>query len=214
MKFDEGWVKFFAQEIGKDYFSKTAGSIQVLRNEGTSIYPPEGMIFEAFKLTPFESVKVVIVGLDPYSEEGQADGLAFSVPTKVPIPPPLQNIYKELSNTFGIPVPKDGNLSGWASSGILLLNSVLTVEKGRPKAHKGRGWEELTDNCIKYISDNKDRVIFCLWGAEAQSKAILIDKKKHMILKTSHPGPLSVNQGFAGCGHFVHINEATKLWEK
>jgi len=213
MKFDEGWVKFLAEELSKQYFSNLAAAVQVQRDEGKIVYPPEGKVFEAFKLTPFADLKVVIVGSEPYSKQGLANGLAFSVSTGANLPSPIKNIYRELHTTLKVPVSKDGDLSYWAKSGILLLNSVLTVEKDKPKSHVNVGWERFTNNCVKYISANSEnKVVFCLWGEEAQKKAVFIDREKHLVLKTSHPDHTTVNQGFSGCGHFVHINQATEIW--
>jgi uracil-DNA glycosylase len=213
MKFDEGWIKFLSQEIPKPYFSTLAGTVQNQRNEGKKICPAEGRVFEAFKLTPFTSLKAVIVGYEPYSSEGLSHGLAYSVPDGVPITPVLKNIYKELSTSLKVPEPTTGNLDSWAKGGILLLNSVLTVEVDKPKSHRGLGWEEFTSNCLKYISDNKEeRVTFCLWGREAQTKSPYINRKKHLVLKTSSPDPLTANQGFTGSGHFVNLNQVTRIW--
>ena len=172
-----------------------------------TVYPDMHNIFNSMKLTSFEKVKVVILGQDPYHEKGQAMGLAFSVPKGEKIPPSLVNIYKELNAEMGINPPSSGDLSGWASQGVLLLNTCLTVREHQANSHKGRGWEEFTDGIIKTISDKKQNVVFVLWGANARSKKVLIDSKKHLILESAHPSPLSAYNGFFGSGHFVKTNE-------
>ena len=164
-------------------------------------------LFNSMKLTPFEQVKVVILGQDPYHEEGQAMGLAFSVPDGIKIPPSLVNIYKELHAETGMQIPASGNLTAWAKQGVLLLNTVLSVVAHQANSHKGKGWEQFTDGVIKTISDKKDGVVFLLWGANARSKKQLIDAKKHLILECAHPSPLSAYNGFFGCGHFIKTNE-------
>lgn len=172
-----------------------------------TVYPDMHNIFNSMKLTSFEKVKVVILGQDPYHEKGQAMGLAFSVPKGEKIPPSLVNIYKELNAEMGISPPSSGDLSGWASQGVLLLNTCLTVREHQANSHKGKGWEEFTDGIIKTISDKKQNVVFVLWGANARSKKVLIDSKKHLILESAHPSPLSAYNGFFGSGHFVKTNE-------
>ena len=172
-----------------------------------TVYPDMHNIFNSMKLTSFEKVKVVILGQDPYHEKGQAMGLAFSVPKGEKTPPSLVNIYKELNAEMGINPPSSGDLSGWASQGVLLLNTCLTVREHQANSHKGRGWEEFTDGIIKTISDKKQNVVFVLWGANARSKKVLIDSKKHLILESAHPSPLSAYNGFFGSGHFVKTNE-------
>jgi len=209
MSFDEGWLKFFSEELTQEYFQILGGTVQIARNEGKKINPPDGMIFESFKLTPFSDLKVVIVGDEPYSQEGQDHGLAFSVPVGVPLTDELSNIYEELNRSLRAPKPIIGDLSKMASSGVLLLNNTLTVEVGAPGSHKNLGWNRFTANCLKYISDSKDeRVVFCLWGREAQKHAPSIDKKKHLVLKSKGPS----DRSFIGCNHFVHINQATGIW--
>jgi uracil-DNA glycosylase len=163
-------------------------------------------VFNAFAQCPFDTVKVVILGQDPYHGKGQAHGLAFSVPDHVPIPPSLQNIYKEIKNDIGTDVPQTGNLERWAKQGVLLLNATLTVEQGNPGSHQGRGWEVFTDAVIQKISKEKEHVVFLLWGKFAQSKSSLIDENKHLILKAAHPSPFSAHNGFFGCHHFSKTN--------
>ncbi len=171
------------------------------------IFPNMFNIFNSLKLTSFSNVRVVILGQDPYHEEGQAMGLSFSVPKGVKIPPSLVNIYKEIENETGLKMPLHGELTGWAKQGVLLLNTVLTVREHLANSHKNKGWEEFTDGIIKKISDKKQGVVFLLWGANARSKKALIDTKKHLVLETVHPSPLSAYNGFFGCGHFIKTND-------
>lgn len=173
----------------------------------TTVYPSMYDIFNSMKYTAFKDVKVVLLGQDPYHNEGQAMGLSFSVPDGVDVPPSLVNMYKELQNELGIPPKKSGNLIGWAKQGVLLLNTVLTVRAHQANSHKGRGWEQFTDSIIKKISKDREHVVFLLWGANARSKKPLIDTDKHLILECAHPSPLSAYNGFFGCGHFKKTNE-------
>src|SRR6188768_338387 len=172
-----------------------------------TIYPPGSLIFNAFDKTPFNKVKVVLLGQDPYHGPGQAHGLCFSVQDGVPPPPSLQNMYKELNNDIGMPIPKTGNLTKWATQGVFLLNASLTVRAGEPMSHSKIGWAEFTDAVIKTISSEKKHVVFLLWGKFAQEKRVLIDESKHLILKAAHPSPLSAHAGFFGCKHFSKANE-------
>jgi uracil-DNA glycosylase len=174
---------------------------------GKTVYPSNGNIFRALELTPIKNVKVLILGQDPYHGEGQAHGLAFSVQKGVRVPPSLKNIYKELQNDTGMTPPNHGFLEGWAQQGILLLNTTLTVEHGKPASHQGKGWEEFTDSIIQQVNDKKDPVVFMLWGAHAGKKASMIDANKHLVLTAPHPSPLSAHRGFLGCGHFSKANE-------
>ncbi|MCD8528900.1 MAG: uracil-DNA glycosylase, partial [Chitinophagales bacterium] len=169
---------------------------------GKTIYPPEKDIFNAFVYCPFKSIKVVLLGQDPYHNTGQAHGLSFSVQKGVKQPPSLQNIFKEIKNDVGIDNHQHGNLEAWARQGVLLLNSVLTVNAHEPASHKNFGWETLTDRVIQYISKEKEHVVFLLWGAFAQQKKALIDSQKHLVLEAPHPSPFSVHRGFFGCKHF------------
>ena len=175
--------------------------------QGKTIYPPGALIFNAFDKTPFDKVKVVLLGQDPYHGPGQAHGLCFSVPDGVPPPPSLVNMYKELNTDIGMPVPKTGNLTRWAGQGILLLNAALTVRAGEAASHSKIGWMNFTDAVIKKISAEKKGIIFLLWGRFAQDKQVLIDGTKHFILKAAHPSPLSAHNGFFGCRHFSKTNE-------
>lgn len=170
------------------------------------IFPPAGKIFAALDSCPFDRVKVVIIGQDPYHGVGQANGLAFSVAPGVAIPPSLQNIFKEVSADMGVPMPVDGDLTRWAEQGVLLLNSSLTVKAGKPASHAGMGWEVMTDAAIKALSDGRENLVFLLWGVHAGKKSGLIDPSKHLILKAPHPSPLSAHRGFFGCRHFSRTN--------
>ncbi len=172
-----------------------------------TIYPNMYDIFNAFKFTSFSNVKVVILGQDPYHNEGQAMGLSFSVPDGVDIPPSLVNIYKEISSDINAPIPKSGNLTKWAKNGVLLLNTVLTVRAHNANSHKSCGWEKFTDGVIKKLSDKKEHLVFILWGGNARSKKSLIDTNKHLVLESVHPSPLSAYNGFFGCKHFSKCNE-------
>ncbi len=180
--------------------------LRVEKQAGKVIYPPGSRIFAALNTTPFEQVKVVILGQDPYHGEGQAHGLCFSVPYGVPAPPSLKNIFAEIQRDLGIPVPKHGCLEEWARRGVLLLNSVLTVERGLPGSHQGKGWEGFTDRIIELLNRERSHIVFMLWGAYAQAKGRLIDGSRHCVLKSVHPSPLSAHRGFIGCGHFSKSN--------
>jgi uracil-DNA glycosylase len=182
---------------------------QFLRDEkakGKIIYPPSAHIFEAFNQTPFDAVRVVILGQDPYHGPGQAHGLSFSVPDGVPPPPSLQNIFKELVRDLGLPRPASANLLPWAKQGVLLLNAVLTVEQAKPGSHQNKGWEGFTDSAIEALAHERDGLVFMLWGAYAQAKGRIIDSRRHCVLRAPHPSPLSAHRGFLGCGHFSAAN--------
>jgi len=174
---------------------------------GARIYPPGPQIFAAFDATPFDQVKVVVLGQDPYHGPGQAHGLCFSVLPGVPVPPSLLNIYKEIGAELGLPRPEHGCLLPWAQRGVLLLNSVLTVEDGRAGAHQGKGWEGFTDQAIQALANEREGLVFLLWGSYAQAKGKVIDPRRHRVLKAPHPSPLSAHRGFLGCGHFAAANE-------
>lgn len=175
-----------------------------------TIYPPKELIFRALELTPFENIKVVILGQDPYHGEGEANGLAFSVNKGVKLPPSLRNIYEELKSDMGIKIPNHGDLTSWAKQGVLLLNSVLTVEKDKPASHRNIGWEEYTDSIIKKISDKKENIVFILWGKYAQSKKDFIDERKYLVISSPHPSPFSANKGFFGSKPFSKTNTYLK----
>ncbi|MBB1271909.1 uracil-DNA glycosylase [Psychromonas sp. SR45-3] len=201
------WQMFIKQEQQKAYFKKLQ---QFIDNEGAlgkSIYPAEKDRFNAFSLTDLKNTKVVILGQDPYHGEGQAHGLSFSVPKGIKLPPSLRNIYKELTDDLSwSTVPENGDLTNWAKQGVLLINAVLTVEKSNAGSHAKQGWEQFTNNVIQYINDNKEGVVFLLWGSYAIKKSTLIDSNKHHILSAVHPSPLSAYRGFFGCQHFSKVN--------
>ena len=209
IKITEQWDELLEKEFNSEQYLKLR---EFLKSEYSkyTVYPSMYDIFNSMKMTAFEDIKVVIIGQDPYHEEGQAMGLSFSVPKGIEIPPSLKNIYKEISSETGFAMPNHGDLTGWAKQGVLLLNSVLTVRKGQANSHKNKGWEFFTDGIIKKISENKENVVFLLWGANARSKKALIDTKKHLVLETVHPSPLSAYNGFFGSGHFVKTNEYLK----
>lgn len=209
VKITEEWDKVLEEEFSSSEYLKLR---EFLKQEYSSktIYPSMYNIFNSMKITPFSGVKVVLLGQDPYHNQGQAMGLSFSVPKGVDLPPSLVNIYKEIKAETGLDMPSHGDLTGWAKQGVLLLNAVLTVREHQANSHKGKGWESFTDSIIKKISEKKEKVVFLLWGANARSKKPLIDKVKHLILECAHPSPLSAYNGFFGCGHFVKTNEYLK----
>ena len=200
------WSKYLSVEKEKEYFRNL---YTFLNNRSTfDIYPPRGSWFKAFEYSSFTSSRVIILGQDPYHGEGQAEGLSFSVPKGITIPPSLRNIYKELnSDEVDFSQPEHGNLVSWAQQGVLLLNSVLTVEKNSPAAHANHGWEIFTDQVIRILNDNKQHLVFILWGAYANKKSELIDSDRHLILSSPHPSPFSAHKGFFGCKHFSQANE-------
>ncbi|MBP5210537.1 MAG: uracil-DNA glycosylase [Bacteroidales bacterium] len=203
---EPSWKKVLAEEFEKPYFSSLAQYLHDEKRAGKTIYPPGRLIFNAFNLTPFDKVKVVILGQDPYHGPGQAEGLSFSVPHGITAPPSLQNIYKEIEDDLGVKVNKDGSLESWAKQGVFLLNAILTVRASQPASHSKIGWETFTDAVIKAISDNKTGVVFLLWGNFARNKKELIDSSKHYILEAAHPSPLA-RGAFFGCKHFSKTNE-------
>ena len=208
------WKDIIENEQQKPYYGKLKEEIDK-RYENSIVFPEKQNIFKAFSLTPFDNLKVVILGQDPYHGFGQAQGLSFSTPSNIKNPPSMVNILKEINDDLGKKsVCEDGDLTPWAKQGIMLLNTILTVEQGLAKSHHNLGWEIFTDNIIKYISDNKENVIFLLWGSPAISKTKLIDKNKHFILTAPHPSPLSVYRGFYGCKHFSKTNEILKKLNK
>ncbi|MCD8541469.1 MAG: uracil-DNA glycosylase [Aliarcobacter cryaerophilus] len=208
------WEDIIDLEKQKDYYKKLKEEIDK-RYETTTVFPEKQNIFKAFFLTKLDNLKVVILGQDPYHGFGQAQGLAFSTPAKIKNPPSMQNILKEIQSDLGKKsICEDGDLTPWAKQGVLLLNTILTVEEAKPKSHHNLGWEVFTDNIIKYISDNCEDTIFILWGSPAISKTKLIDRKKHHILTAPHPSPLSSYRGFFGCKHFSQINNILKSLNK
>lgn len=204
--FGNDWDKVLSPEFEKEYFKNIIEKVDNEYNRHR-VYPARNKIFSCFKLTPFNEVKVVILGQDPYHGEGQAHGLCFSVMPGVPTPPSLMNIYKEIKSDIGCYIPDNGYLIPWAKQGVLLLNTVLTVREGMPNSHRSLGWEEFTDAVIKSLNNSKKQIIFLLWGNNAKLKANLIDTSKHIILEATHPSPLSASHGFFGCKHFSKVNE-------
>lgn len=207
VKIEASWKDVLKNEFSKPYFLQVVTHLKTERATGAVIYPPGKQIFNAFDVTPFDKVKVVILGQDPYHGAGQAHGLSFSVPDGIKPPPSLVNIYKELQNDIGMPIPVSGNLTRWAEQGVLLLNAVLTVRANEPASHAKIGWMDFTDAVIRKISDEKKGVIFLLWGRFAQDKQVLIDETRHHVLKAAHPSPFSADKGFFGCKHFSRANE-------
>lgn len=203
---NDSWQKLLVNELNKPYFKNIIKFLNHSKSEGKAIYPIESLVFNAFNLTPFEKVKVVILGQDPYHNPGQAMGLSFSVPKGIKIPPSLRNIYKEIESDLGITQANHGDLTQWATQGVLLLNAMLTVEHKKPGSHKKLGWQTFTDSVIKLLSDQKENIIFLLWGNFAKGKSKFIDATKHTILMAAHPSPLARN-AFAGCSHFSKTNE-------
>lgn len=203
---EESWKAALKEEFSKPYFLQLKDFLVEERKEHI-VYPPGKYIFSAFNHTPFDKVKVVILGQDPYHGKGQAHGLCFSVNDGIAKPPSLVNIFKEIQNEFGYPIPESGNLERWADQGVLLLNAILTVRANEAGSHQGRGWEQFTDSVIQHISKEKTGIVFLLWGKYAQAKEQLIDSSKHHILKAAHPSPFSAYNGFFGCNHFTKTNE-------
>lgn len=200
------WLEILAPEFEQDYMVQLRAFLQARKQAGATLYPPGGEIFNALNTTPLSAVKVVILGQDPYHGPGQAHGLCFSVQTGVPTPPSLQNIFKELRADLGVIPPNHGCLQAWAERGVLLLNTVLTVERGQAGAHQGQGWERFTDAVIAAVNQRDVPVVFLLWGSYAQKKGAGIDSQRHLVLKAPHPSPLSAHRGFLGCGHFSAAN--------
>lgn len=208
IKIEQSWKEVLKQEFSKPYFQQIVTFLKTEKLQKKIIYPPGSLIFNAFDQTPFQQVKVVILGQDPYHGAGQAHGLCFSVQDGVPPPPSLINIYKEIESDLGVGMPaRYGNLTRWAQQGVLLLNAFLTVRANEPASHSKIGWEEFTNSVIKKISDEKKGVVFILWGKFAQEKQVLIDETKHYVLKAAHPSPFSADKGFFGCRHFSKTNE-------
>lgn len=207
VKIEESWKKMLSAEFDSIYFERLASFVRSAYAKGT-VYPPAKNIFEAFNRTPFDKVKVVILGQDPYHEPNQAHGLCFSVQDGVRLPPSLVNIYKELETEYKTPfLNRNGDLSHWAEQGVLLLNATLTVEAGNAGSHQGKGWEMFTDAAIAKLSERRENLVFMLWGGYARRKGAVIDRRRHLVLECAHPSPLSVYRGFFGCGHFKKANE-------
>ncbi len=206
VKIQESWKLKLSDEFEKEYFMKLVSFVREEYRTHT-IYPPGSLIFNAFNLCPFDKVKVVIIGQDPYHGPGQAHGLCFSVRDGIPFPPSLVNIFKEIESDLGIPFPKSGNLERWAIQGVLLLNAILTVRANMAGSHQGKGWEQFTDSVIRILNEQKRNLVFLLWGAYAQQKGAVIDRSKHLVLESVHPSPLSATRGFFGNKHFSRCNE-------
>ena len=205
VQIEESWKKILAPEFEKNYFIKLTDFVRQ-EYHTTTVYPPGRLIFNAFNLCPYNKVKVVIIGQDPYHGPGQAHGLCFSVNDGVPFPPSLQNIFKEIHDDLGIPMPATGNLTRWAEQGVLLLNATLTVRAHQAGSHQHKGWEEFTDAAIRALAEQREHLVFILWGSYAQKKGAFIDRNKHLVLASVHPSPLSAYNGFFGNKHFSRAN--------
>lgn len=201
VKIESSWGKALKDEFSKPYFSKLKNFLKSEKELGKIIYPPGNQIFRCFELTPFDEVKIVLLGQDPYINDNQAHGLSFSVPMETPVPESLKNIYRELNKDLGIPIAKHGNLEKWAKQGVLLMNSILTVERKKSGSHARKGWESFTDAAIQSISTHRENIVFLLWGNYAKNKSGLIDMNKHLILTAAHPSPLA-GGAFFGNRHF------------
>lgn len=206
IRLEPSWLQRLRVEFDAEYMQALRQYLQQRHTAGAKIFPAGDDIFAAFSATPFDAVKVVILGQDPYHGEGQAQGLSFSVRPGVRIPPSLQNIYKSLQHDLGLAPPAHGNLLPWAQRGVLLLNSVLTVEAGQAGAHAGKGWEHFTDAAVNALASEREHVVFLLWGSYAQKKGQFIDRDRHLVLQAPHPSPLSAHRGFLGCRHFSRAN--------
>ncbi|MBQ7672062.1 MAG: uracil-DNA glycosylase [Paludibacteraceae bacterium] len=206
VRIEESWRRVLQPEFDKPYFELLTSFVRQAYKE-KQCFPPAKLIFNAFDSCPFDKVRVVIIGQDPYHDVGQAQGLCFSVPDGIAVPPSLQNIYKELQSDLGITPPMSGNLQRWAEQGVLLLNATLTVEAHRPGSHQNKGWEELTDAAIAALNSQREHLVFMLWGAYAKRKGQVIDTRRHLVLTAPHPSPLSAYQGFFGCKHFSKAND-------
>jgi uracil-DNA glycosylase len=205
VRIDESWRQVLQPEFDKPYFELLTDFVRHAYAT-RQCFPPAKHIFRAFDLCPFNKVRVVIIGQDPYHDVNQAHGLCFSVQEGVPAPPSLVNIYKELNRDLGKPIPTSGDLTHWAKQGVLLLNATLTVEAHKAGSHQGKGWEELTDAAIQALNNQRSNIVFMLWGSYAQRKGQFIDRRKHLVLTAVHPSPLSAYRGFIGCGHFSQAN--------
>lgn len=205
VRIDESWKEVLQPEFDKPYFELLTSFVRS-EYQTKQCFPPARLIFNAFDSCPFDRVRVVIIGQDPYHDVGQAHGLCFSVNDGVAIPPSLENIYKELNRDLGIPIPTSGNLTRWAQQGVLLLNATLTVQAHRAGSHQNKGWEELTDAAIQALNTRREHIVYMLWGSYAQRKGQFIDRRKNLVLTAPHPSPLSAYRGFIGCGHFSQAN--------
>lgn len=205
VQIEESWKEALSPEFEKDYFVRLTDFVRQ-EYQTTTVYPPGKLIFNAFNLCPYNKVKVVIIGQDPYHGPGQAHGLCFSVNDGVPFPPSLQNIFKEIHDDLGCPIPATGNLTRWAEQGVLMLNATLTVRAHQAGSHQRRGWEEFTDAAIRVLAENREHLVFILWGSYAQKKGAFIDRDRHLVLTSVHPSPLSAYHGFFGNKHFSRAN--------
>ena len=213
VKMEPGWKAALAHEFAQPYMHELREFLKAEGAAGKKIYPPAKDIFNAFNFTPLSQVKVLLLGQDPYHGAGQAHGLCFSVQRGTPPPPSLKNIYKEIATDLNIPAPKTGDLTRWAEQGVMLLNTVLTVEEGKAASHRNRGWEQFTDAVIRILAEQKRPLVFLLWGAFAQGKAAMVPAKSpHKIFKAPHPSPLSAHNGFFGCRHFSKTNQQLAAW--
>lgn len=207
VRIENSWKEVLATEFEKDYFKLLTAFVKEEYSGTTPIYPPARLIFNAFDHCPFDKVKVVILGQDPYHGAGQANGLCFSVNKGIAFPPSLMNIFKEIENDLGTPIPRDGDLTRWSDQGVLLLNATLTVRASQAGSHQRRGWEEFTDAAIRELATRRENIVFILWGSYAQKKGAFIDRSRHLVLASPHPSPLSAYQGFFGNKHFSRANE-------
>ncbi|MCM1489641.1 MAG: uracil-DNA glycosylase [Muribaculum sp.] len=207
VRIERGWKEQLKDEFDKEYFARLTDMVRrEYADPQVTVYPPASRIFSAFDLVPFNDVKVVIIGQDPYHGPGQANGLCFSVNPGIDIPPSLRNIFKEISSDTGAPIPDNGDLTRWAQQGVLMLNATLTVRAHQPKSHAGLGWERFTDAAVAALNEHRDNLVFLLWGSDAIRKGALIDRNRHLVLTAAHPSPLSAYRGFFGCRHFSQAN--------
>jgi len=206
VQLDASWLKHLESEFNLDYMQDLRNFLKQEKRLGKQVYPPSDLIFNAMNTTPFDQVKVVILGQDPYHGPGQAHGLCFSVLPGVKVPPSLVNIYKEIKADLGIETAQHGYLQSWAEQGVLLLNAVLTVEKAMAASHQGKGWERFTDRIVSELNEKREHLVFLLWGSYAQKKGQFIDRDRHLVLQSTHPSPLSAYRGFLGCRHFSQTN--------
>jgi uracil-DNA glycosylase len=210
VQLEGSWLERLDDQFQREYMQKLRDFLVTRKEHRAVIYPPGKQIFNALNSTPFEQVRVVILGQDPYHGPGQAHGLCFSVQSGVRVPPSLANIYREIQSDLGIESPHNGYLQSWAEQGVLLLNAVLTVERGQAGSHQGKGWEIFTDAIVQLLNDERENLVFMLWGSYAMKKGAVIDSRKHLVLKAPHPSPLSAHRGFLGCRHFSSANDYLK----
>ena len=210
VRIENSWKEHLIDEFSKPYMRDLSTFLRIEKSKNKTIYPPSHLIFNAFELTRFDDVKIVILGQDPYHGKGQAHGLSFSVQKGIRLPPSLQNIYKELNNDLDIPISNNGNLSSWCKQGVLLLNSILTVEQGKPASHSNMGWEKFTDRVLETLNNNKSGIVHILWGKKAQEKCSFIDQDSNLVIQSPHPSPYSAHSGFFGSKPFSKANEYLK----